>query len=329
MTASYAGVPYLITFVVWASAVVVPAPARAADVIDIVGGIQVAAPECPDVPLSVPAFMESLRVELANRAATSTSGPTLVTLAIEPCDPGTTRVQITIADQASGRTLVRDVGLEDVTPDARPRALALAVAELVRGAQPPPAPVLPVPVVSEAGPAPRTEARSAAFALAADAVLSLFPNRKTVLWGGRLSLSIERGRWQLGAFADAAAGERTYDVGRVAVQSFGAGLAAGPRWTWGRVTLSPGVVGALGWTRIQGHAAEPDVDAGAGAAVTAAVRARVAAAVSVGRGFSVRGLVEGGFMARSFDATVDGLRAAGLSGTSIVIGVGIGFGGQP
>jgi hypothetical protein len=323
MTASRAGVFSLTVFMV----MVAPAAVSADDAADIVAGVRLATPTCLSTSFSIPAFVESLRVELASRA--SNSGPILVTLGIEPCDPGTTRVQIAVVHGASGRTLVRDVGLEDVTPEARPRALALAVAELVRGAQPPSTVASPPAVATDGRAVDTTGARGPAPAVGAEAVLSLFPSRATALWGGRLSLSADRRHWQFGAFADTSAGERTYDVGRVAVQSFGAGLAAGPRWVSGRVTVNPGIVVALAWTRIQGHAAEPGVDSGAGAALTVAVRARVAASVSVGRGLSARGFVEGGLMARGFDATVDGVRAAGLSGASVVVGLGVGFGAPP
>jgi hypothetical protein len=40
----------------------------------------------------------------------------------------------------------------------------------------------------------------------------------------------------------------------------------------------------------------------------------------------VRAFVEGGWIARGFDATVDGVRAAGLSGATLVFVFGLGLG---
>ena len=85
------------------------------------------------------------------------------------------------------------------------------------------------------------------------------------------------------------------------------------------------MVGALAWARVQGHASAPDVTMGAGSDVTAALRARVAASAIFVRVLSVRVFVEGGYMVRGFDSTVDGARAAGLSGATIVAGVGLGL----
>jgi hypothetical protein len=318
MTAFRAGV--LLSFLL-ATSLVAPVVARAADVTDVVAGVRVAAPSCPIAPLPLPAFIEALRVELAGRAATR--GTTLVTLAIEPCDPGTTRVQVTVSDARGELSLSRAVGLEDVTPAARPRALALAVAELVRGAQPAaPAPSSSAPVEAAAS-APTPPPALPVLTFAGDALLSLFPARGTALWGGRLSLSVEQGRWQVGAFADVATGERRYDVGQVALWSLAAGLVAGPRWVSGRVSLEPALVGALGWAHIAGRAGEAGVSAEAGDGLTAAVRARLAVGFALGHATSVRVLVEGGFMARGFDATVNGARAAGLSGPSVVVGLGL------
>jgi hypothetical protein len=161
--------------------------------------------------------------------------------------------------------------------------------------------------------------------VAADAVVALYPSRDTTLWGGRLSASLARAPWGLELFGEVVAGEHGYPEGDVALQSFGAGVAVGPRWVTGRLTLAPALVGALAWARIQGEAAAPDVVAGGGDDFTVAVRARLAASVVFVRVLSVRAFVEGGFMARGFDARVDEVRAAGMSGVSLVAGLGLGL----
>jgi hypothetical protein len=291
--------------------------ARAADT-TVDPGVRVAGPACPIAPLSVPAFVDSLRVELAGHARAP--GTTRVALAIEPCDTATTHVRVVVTNDAGAPGAERDVGLEDIALEARPRALALVVAELVRGAAPAVTPSAPPAVAATPPAAPRFTT-----SVAADALVALFPNRGTTLWGGRLSASIDRGRLGLGLFAEGAAGEHGYAEGDVALQSFGAGVVVGPRWVTGRVTLAPAFVGALGWARIQGHAGEAGVTSGGGSDLTAALRARVAVAAIFVRVVSVRAFVEGGWMVRGFDATVDGARAAGLSGATLVVGLGLGL----
>ena len=309
MTASRAGV--------FVAASLFASSASAAE-ITVIAGVRVATPACPITPVSVPEFVDSLRVELAGRARAA--GGTLVTLAIEPCDAATARVHvgITIDAHPAGE---RDVGFEDIAVEARPRALALAVAELVR-VQPSSAPPLRPPATT---PPPPTVPARPTVGFSADALFERLPNRDTTLWGGRLTASLDSPRWSLGLFGEAVAGEHGYDVGEVELQSFGAGLVAGPRWIAGRLTLATALVGALGWTRVQGHAGEADVIAGRGSGLTAAVRARVALSSIVVSVASVRAFVEGGWIARGFDATVDGARAAGLSGATVVFGLGLGL----
>jgi hypothetical protein len=283
--------------------------------------VRVTGPACPIAPLSVPAFVDSLRVELAGRPRAP--GTTRVALLIEPCDTATNRVRVDVTNDAGAAGAGRDVDLEDIAVEARPRALALAVAELVRGAEasatPPPPPVAPSP--PPPAPAPRAYKPGAA----ADALVAFFPNSGTVLWGGRLSGTVDAGRLSAAVFGEAAAGDHGYPEGDVALQSFGGGLVLGPRFVRGRLTFAPALVGALAWARIQGHASAPGVAMGAGSDLTAALRARVAASAIFVRFVSVRVFLEGGVMVRRFDSTVDGARAAGLSGATFVAGVGLGL----
>jgi hypothetical protein len=316
MTASRAGVAVVAAFLALARG----EPRACAAEVTVVAGLRVAAPACPISPVAVPAFVDSLRVELAGHARVP--GTRLVTLAIEPCDTATTRVHVAVTGDAGETVAEREVGLEDIALEARPRALALAVAELVRGPQLPPPPA-PAPAV--AAPPPAAPAPTFRAGVAADALVAFFPSRETTLWGGRLSATLDHPRLGLAVFAEAAAGEQSYDVGTVAVQSFGGGVTIGPRWRAGRVALEPALVGALGWARVQGHADAPDVTAGTGSGLTAAVRARAALSTIFVRVVRVRAFVEGGWMLRGFDATVDGATAAGASGATLVLGVGLGL----
>jgi hypothetical protein len=298
--------------------------ARAAEEVTVVAGVRVAPPACPMAPLSIPAFVDSLRVELAS--GPRAEGSTLVTLAIEPCDTSTARVHVAAITEPAGPSAGRDVGLEDIAWDARPRALALAVAELVRSAQASavaPPPVVPLPVSPVPPVPPPAEEGRLGFGVAADGILQIYPARDTILGGGRFSLTLSRGPWNGALYGEAAAGGHSYDVGDVSLQSFGGGAVLGRDFAARRLVLTPALVGALGWTCIQGHADAPDVDARSGSGLTAAVRARLAAQTALAAAVSLRAFVEAGWMARAFDATVEGTRAAGASGPTIVVGLGV------
>lgn len=324
MAAFRPAAPLAAALLLSASASAPPRPAHAAEAHFITSDVRLSPPACPIAPLSLPAFTEALRAELTPRGPTP--GATLVSLAVDPCDTLTTHVQVSVNDAASGRGSARDIDLGDVALDARPRALALAVAELVRGVVPPSPASAPPPAATELPPSAVAIAPPPLVAIDAHALLDLYPARDTHLWAGRISVSGVSGRWQAGGFGELASGDRTFAEGRVELLSLGAGAFIGPRWTWRSVSLSPGVAASAAWSRIQGHATAPGVVATTDSAPTAAVRARVQAALLMGRALSLSALVEAGYVVRTFDATVAGVRATGISGTTLVFGLGLGFG---
>src|SRR6476469_7258428 len=121
------------------AAVIAPITARAADL----PVIRVFPPACAVAPVSPDDFIDALRVELAGRqphccvvgpGGDAATDAVKVTLSIEPCDPATQQVAVTVDVAAPPRTIQRQVSLADLPPEARPRALALAVAELIRSA---------------------------------------------------------------------------------------------------------------------------------------------------------------------------------------------------
>ncbi len=323
MAASRAGVLLATSFLICLSG----ASVRAADLTDVVAGVRLASPTCPIIPFAMPDLVEALRVELASRAVGARAQ--LVTFAINPCDVGTTNVHVEVAEEASGRASVRDVGLEDVAPAARPRALALAVAELVRVADADVtvavvvAPVeprreLPPPAPDVVPPSPPRGA------FGVEALASLYPARSTALWGGRLRFGAESPVGHTDLFLEAAAGTRHFGAGDVTVRSVGAGLSLGGSWRAGPAQLRPAFVTALGYTKIAGHAAGPDVTAASGEGLTVSLRLRLAVALPVAptSAWSVHAFAEGGFVARRFDAIVDGAHVVGVAGPSVVLGVG-------
>jgi hypothetical protein len=161
--------------------------------------------------------------------------------------------------------------------------------------------------------------------VAADALVALYPLRDTALFGGRLSLSLGRPRLHVALYGEGAAGRHGYDLGDVDVESLGGGVIVGAPRSVGRAVLTPALVGGLAWAHVAGHAGMPDVTAQAGSGLTAALRARLALSTIFVRVVSVRAFVEAGWVVRGFDATVDGARAAGVSGATIVVGAGLGL----
>jgi hypothetical protein len=327
MAASRAGA-LLVTFVV-ASFVGLSGPgvARAAEVADVVAGVRLAGPTCPIAPLPWPDFVEALRVELASRAPVA--GATVVTLAIEPCDVGTTTIHV-VVDETS-----RQVGLADVAPAARARALALVVAELVRGvpvAPPPPSPTSR-PLAPGAGtegtaaasPGPsRSEPHHATYS--AEALGRVFPSRHTDQWGGRFAIGDEaaEGHWEL--FFEAVTGGRQVAEGDVAVRSFGAGYAVGPTTSLGRTKLKSALALSFDYTRVEGLAPASGVAARAGGGLSIALALRFAWALPLGAAWSLHAFAEPGYVLRHVDAEVDGAPAAGVRGPMISFGLGGAYG---
>src|SRR6476661_5266980 len=119
------------------AAVLAPVTARAADI----PLIRIFPPACETGPVSVDDFVDALRVELAGRqphccvvgpGGDAAADAIRVSLSIQPCEEATQQVGVAVEVTASARTITRDVSLADLPPEARPRALALAVAELIR-----------------------------------------------------------------------------------------------------------------------------------------------------------------------------------------------------
>src|SRR5262245_37639379 len=190
-----------------AAVVIAPATVRAADI----PLIRVFPPECPQTPVSVDDFVDSLRVELAGRqphccvVGPGSDGATdavKVTLTIEPCDEATQDVGVRVEVVAPERTIERQVSLADLPPEARARALARAVAEWMRGMSesPPPLEVVPPPPPAPVEAPPR-------LVLAGNVVGEVRRHfaHGTTLWGARLGLALSRGRLQLTIDAGAAA----------------------------------------------------------------------------------------------------------------------------
>jgi hypothetical protein len=307
--------------------------------------IRISVPACSSTPFSVEAFLGSLEVELAGHVpacclleqATPLTGDDphaglRVTLSIDPCDRSATSVDVRVRAPARTADLERRVGLGDIPIGTRPRALALAVAELVHSATVPP------PV----GPAIRPAPPGASFAGAGNAggaprpripwiflsgiiEIETHPGNNMILWGVRPSVAVARGHWQGALDIDFMAGDPSVTLGDVSTRLLAATLAAGPRFSLGRLIVDVAACGRFGWAWMSGHTIDANAVASSGSAPFASAGGRLGiflpTAVQVSH---LRVLVEAGAMIHGFDATVNGIAATGLTGGYVLFGLGFG-----
>src|SRR3954467_11274897 len=230
-----------------ALAVIAPITARAADI----PLIRVFPPACEEAPVSVDDFIDSLRVELAGRqphccvvgpGGDAANDAIKVTLSVVPCDPSTEQVDVAVGVRAPPRTIQRQVSLADLPPEARLRALALAVAELIRSAGASPEVAPPPPA---AGPPRQPLVLNGSVAGEMQSHFS----HETTLWGPRLGLTLSGERWQLTLDAGASASRKDVSLGELSILLASATVFAGPRFAFGPVIASVGPAGTLGWAR--------------------------------------------------------------------------------
>jgi hypothetical protein len=176
--------------------------------------VAIVPPAClTTLPFAVDAFLGILTTELrtdgVGRVLVAPQGgkPSLavIVLHVEPCDATAREVIVTIEDHATAKKVERRVSLGDMAESARPRALALAVAELLRAswlelamadAPPPTAPVpdeVRVAVARRAAAVAPSSPESARAPSPAPRTLDLslavawrdFPSANASMFGGR------------------------------------------------------------------------------------------------------------------------------------------------
>jgi len=314
-----------------AAVVIAPITARAADL----PVIRVFPPECATAPVGFDEFVDALRVELAGRqphccvvgpGGGAAADAVKVTLVIEPCEPATQQIGVGVDVATPPRTIQRDVSLADLPPEARPRALALAVAELIRSEgepaqpadvpKPPPEKETPQPVVLTGG-------------VAGD--LRYFFSHPTMMIGARLGLSLVTARLQLtldaGAAATGSSSETVGNVsGNVSLLLASASLFAGARIALGSVVATVGPTASLGWATIKGRSTDPAVIPGEGSGVVSTVGVRAGIEGPVPRVLRFFGYLEGGGTVLGLNANVAGQPAIGMSGPYGLLAVGVRFG---
>ena len=256
-----------------------------------------------------------------------------VKLSIDPCDESATAVDVQVRDPARPAGLERRVGLGDIPVEARPRALALAVAELVHSAAAAPtaapAAIAPAPPgaaaarASDSAGAPRP--RIPWLFVSGSIELETHPGNNMTLWGVRPSVAVARGHWQAALDVDAMAGDPSVTLGDVGTRLLAGTLAVGPRLTFRTLIVDLSACGRFGWAWMAGHASDPTAVASAGSAPIASAGGRIGIFLPTAAKVShLRALVEAGAMIHGLDATVDGTTATGLTGGYLLFGVGFG-----
>lgn len=307
--------------------------------------IRVSVPACPSAPFSVEAFLGSLEVELAghlpaccllDRAPPSPGddpqGGLRVTLSLDPCNESATSIDVHVRDPARATDSERRVGLGDIPIEARPRALALAVAELVHSATVPAAAAAAAAVPPStslaqasdaAGEAPRP--RVPWVFVSGLLELETHPGNNMTLWGVRPSVAVARGHWQAALDVDAMAGDPSVALGDISTRLLAGTLAAGPRLSLGHLIVDLAACGRLGWAWMAGHTADANAVASAGSAPFASAGGRLGIFLPTAAKVShLRALVEAGAMIHGLDATVNGTAAAALTGGYVLFGLGFG-----
>ena len=306
-----------------AFAVVVPVTARAADI----PLIRVFPPECQSAPVSSDDFVDALRVELAGRqphccvvgpGGDAANDAVKVTLAIEPCDPATQHVDVTVDVAVPPRTIAQQVSLADLPPEARPRALALAVAELLRSAgestqaeTPPPPPPAGPPLLLTGSIAGEMHGHF---------------SRDTILWGPRLGVTLSTTRWQLTLDAGVAASHNDISLGALSILEATGTLFAGPRFSPGPVITSVGPALTVGWARIKGQSEMTNVAATSGSGVISTLGLRAAVEGPATLLVRLLAYVEAGWTVRWLDTDINGQSSAGIGGTYLLLAAGVRFG---
>jgi hypothetical protein len=96
-------------------------------------------PKCEAASFDADAFVQHLTIELiaaelrlVRDDAAAPSAEMIVEISARVCDPGAMGLTVAIAANRTGARREHAIALHDVEPRARPRALALAIAELIR-----------------------------------------------------------------------------------------------------------------------------------------------------------------------------------------------------
>ena len=308
-----------------------PSPAGAQDVL-------VQATTCGELPWSVNAWLELLRVELASdgigvRSAGSSPPSESAVVAVEPasCDQAAKTAALTFV---SGNVrLSRRLDLADVEPIARPRVVAIALADLIRSGiaaqapTPPAAPTEPphtdLHIQREATPPKKPPAPAPSLALLAAGETKRFARSNNGLFGARAGAQLQPLR-EAALLIDAGAlvGSARDPLGSISetVATLGVSLLGTGRTHAVSFGVGPRVEAGLGWFR--GHADGPQ--AGASSATSPLVLFAVSATASFPIQAPLSGFMslDAGTSIYGFSARADQRVVSDLGGPMLSVRIG-------
>jgi hypothetical protein len=304
--------------------------------------VVVSPPKCEDDSFPLVAFLDTLRVELAGTgqaccALAEPGDPSSVDAALRVgieelghCGSESERVRITVRKPAASMSIEREISLSDVAATARSRALALAVAEMIRllGQDTHEEPPKPVPNVPQRPkillpkPAPQT-AVPIEFVLRAEADAHSFPTHDTLLWGGRARLTVYRHPFHADFDLGANYGDSHVALGELRVRSAGLGFGFGPRLVSSSLIVDLGPRVEVGWAWIRGATTMPGIGTDTGSAGVASLGFRASMEGPARAGLRPCVALEGGGVLRGMNADQNGQTVAGMGGYYLLAGVGL------
>ena len=305
--------------------------------------VVVSPPLCRADSFALVPFLDSLRVELAGRGlscctlahpgdGTEAAGTLRVRVEIVPCAADADRLQVSARAPVDSLAVEREISLADVARTARPRALALAVAELIRwleqgvgGTKTPEAvavqtgPPLPSPT-----PPPSGVTRPVALSIHVDAEARALPARDTMMWGGRVRFTAHRRPLHADLDVGASYASARGELGEVLLRSASVGLGAGPRFATPTLIADLGLRAELGWAWIRGEPASADVRTGNGSSPIASVGLRLSLQAPAQGRIRPSLTLESGGVIRGVRAEVSGQPVAGMTGYYLLAALGMG-----
>jgi hypothetical protein len=296
--------------------------------------VEVSPPGCKVGFLPMVPFLDSLRVELAGRdlacctvieAGKVASSDDFVRVAVElvPCVPDGDRVEVAVQD-SNGQVTDREVSLSDVGPSARPRALALAVAELIRAlGQAPPTEAPSAESIVASAPAATSAPIRAPMSVHLQGELRSLPTRDTTMWGGRMRFSVPWHR--LHADVDLGAGFASAhdELGDVFLRSASVGFGIGPRLASPMAIVDLGLRAEMGWAWIHGETQRPGVRTESGSQWTSCAGLRGAVEVPAALWVRPSLALEGGFVLYGLKGESKNQPVLGLTGYYLLAALGL------
>ncbi|HEX7498970.1 MAG TPA: hypothetical protein VF524_01565 [Polyangia bacterium] len=297
-------------------------------------------PLCKSDSFPLIPFLDSLRVELAAsklNCCTLTDpsdgppavGSLQVRFEVVPCVSDPDRVQVWAQASADARVAEREISLADVVPSARPRALALVVAELIRSLErrpreaPPEAIAAPVQA-SISTPPSAGGALARALAVVVEGEARVYPTRDTLMWGGRVRFTSSRRSFHADLDCGADFARAGSDLGDVLLRSTTVGLGVGPRLETSVAIIDVGLHAELGWAWIRGEPRAADVRTGTGSDLISSLGLRVSLAVPARLRLRPSLTLESGAVLRGVKGQANGRPVAGMTGYYLLAGLGVG-----